>query len=135
LEISVADVPQDNTSDDNAHDKRQESGEVHLEETRNHTAWDNQLKGCVTETRKRRHEIRNRKSTEKQLITYFLWTLEAPFDLASDTDAHLDRSTIIFAFILLQFCKTKQDSNTRQRLYEQGQGTQQSQKGEEERRL
>jgi hypothetical protein len=70
----VADVPQDNTSDDNAHGKKQESGEVHLEETRNHTEWDNQLKGCVTETRKRRHGKRNQKSTERQLITYFLWT-------------------------------------------------------------
>jgi hypothetical protein len=37
-EISVADVPQDNTSDDNANGKKQESGKVHLEETRNHTA-------------------------------------------------------------------------------------------------
>jgi hypothetical protein len=61
LEILVADVPQDNTSDDNANGKKQESGKVHLEETRNHTAWDNQLKGCVTKTRKRRHGIRNQK--------------------------------------------------------------------------
>jgi hypothetical protein len=60
-EILVADVPQDNTSDDNANGKKQESGKVHLEETRNHTAWDNQLKGCVTKTRKRRHGIRNQK--------------------------------------------------------------------------
>jgi hypothetical protein len=134
-EISVADVPQDNTSDDNAHGKKQESGEVPLEETRNHTAWDNQLKGCVTETRKRRHGKRNRKTTGKQLITYFLWTLEAPFNPASDTDAHLDISTIIFAIRKLQACKTKQDSNTRPRQNEQGQGTHQAQKGGEEGRL
>jgi hypothetical protein len=127
----VAYVPQDNTWDDNAHGKKQESGEVHLEETRNHTAWDNHVKGCVTEMRKRR----NRKSTEKQLITYFLWTLEAPFDPASDTDAHLDKSTIIFAIGKLQSCKTKQDLNIRPRQNEQGQGTQQSQKGGEVRRL
>jgi hypothetical protein len=42
-EISVADVPQDNKSDDNAHGKKQESGEVHLEETRNHAAWDKRV--------------------------------------------------------------------------------------------
>jgi hypothetical protein len=134
-EISVADVPQDNTSDKNSHGKKQESGEVHLEKTRNHTAWDNQLKGCVTEMRKRRHGIRNRKLTEKQLIPYFLWTLEAPINLASDADAHLDRFTSIFAIVLLPFCKTKQDSNTRPMQNEQGQGTQQAQKGGEERRL
>jgi hypothetical protein len=51
--ISVAVVTQENTSDDNANGKKQESGEVCLEETGNHTAWDNQLKGCVT---KRRNE-------------------------------------------------------------------------------
>jgi hypothetical protein len=106
-----------------------------LEETRNHTAWDNQLKGCVTETRNRRHGKRNRKSTEKQLITHFLWTLEAAFNPASYTDAHLDKSTIIFVIGKLKSCKTKQDLNTRPRQNEQGQGTQQSQKGGEERRL
>jgi hypothetical protein len=83
-----------------------------LEETRNHTAWDNHLKGCVSETRNRRHGKGNRKSTEKQLITHFLWTLEAAFDPASDTDAHLDKSTIIFVIGKLQSCKTKQDLNT-----------------------
>jgi hypothetical protein len=31
-EISVADDPQDKTSDDNTHGKKQESGKVHLEE-------------------------------------------------------------------------------------------------------
>jgi hypothetical protein len=107
----VADGPQD----DNTHGKKHESEEVHLEETRNHTAWDNQLKGCVTEMRNRRHGKRNRKSTEKQLITHFLWTLEAAFDPALDTDAHLDKSTIIFVIGKLQCCKTKQDSNTRPR--------------------
>jgi hypothetical protein len=64
-----------------------------------------QLKGCVTKTRKRRHGIRNRKSTEKQLITYFLWRLEALFNLASDKDAHLDRSTIITQSDCYNFAK------------------------------
>jgi hypothetical protein len=50
-EIAVADGPQDKTSDDNTHGKKQERGKVHLEETRNNTAWDNQLKGFVTRTR------------------------------------------------------------------------------------
>jgi hypothetical protein len=78
-----------------------------LEETRNPTAWDNQLKGCVTERRLRRHRKWNRKLTAKQLITYFLYKLQAPLDLSSDKDAHLDRSTIIFAIGLLQFWKPK----------------------------
>jgi hypothetical protein len=130
----VADSPQDKTSDDNTHGKKQESGEVHLEETRYHTALVNQLKGCVTGTRNRRHEQRNRKSTEKQLITHFLWTLEAAFDPASDTDAHLDKSTIIFGIRKGKSCKTKQDSNTRPRQNKQGQETQQTQRGGEERR-
>jgi hypothetical protein len=82
-----------------------------LEETRNRTAWDNQLKGRVTERRKRRHGIWNRKSTAKQLISYFGYRLQALLDLASDKDAHLNRSTIIFAVGLLQFWKTKQDSH------------------------
>jgi hypothetical protein len=46
-EILVADGPQDKTWDDNTHGKKQESGKVHLEETRNNTAWVNQLKGFV----------------------------------------------------------------------------------------
>jgi hypothetical protein len=62
-EILVAPVPQENTSDDNGNGKKQESGKVRLEETRKYTAWDNQLKSCVTERRKRRHGIWNRKST------------------------------------------------------------------------
>jgi hypothetical protein len=89
----------------------------------------------VTETIKSRHGIRNRKSTKKQLINYFLRRLKAPFNLALDKDVHLDRSTIIFAIGLLQFCKTKQDSTTRPRQTQHGQEKQQTQKGEEERRL
>jgi hypothetical protein len=114
-EILMAAGTQDNTSDDNTHGKKQESREVELKVTRNHTAQDNQLKGCVTVTIKRIHGKRKRKSTGKQLITYFLWTLEAPFNPASDTNAHLDISTSIFAIKKLQTCKPKQDSNTRQR--------------------
>jgi hypothetical protein len=94
-----------------------------LDETRNLTAWDNQLKGCMTRTRKSRYGKRNRKSNKKKLITYFLWSLEAPFDLASDKDPHLDRSTIILAIRLLQFCKSKQDSTTRPRQTQHGQET------------
>jgi hypothetical protein len=112
--------------------KKQESGKVHLEETRNNTAWDNQLKGFVTRTRYGRHGIRNRKSADKQLITHSLWTLETAFSPASDTDAHLKESTSIFLIGKVKSCKTKQDSNTRPR--ENGQGTQRTPKGEEERR-
>jgi hypothetical protein len=133
--ILVADGPQDKTLDDNTHCKKQESGKVHLEETRNNTAWDNQLKGCVTGTRYRRHGKRNWKSTENQLITHFLWTREAAFDPALNTDAHLDKSTIIFVIRKVKSCKTKQDSYTRPRANEQGPGTKQTQKGGEERRL
>jgi hypothetical protein len=125
-EISVVVGPQDKISDNNTHGK---------EETRNNTALDNQLKGCVTRTRYRRHGIRNRKSADEQLITHFLWTLETAFNPASDTDAHLKKSTIIFVIGKVKSCKTKQDSNTRPRENKQGQGTQQIQKGEEERRL
>jgi hypothetical protein len=114
-EISVADGPQDKTSDDDTHGKNQESGDVHLEETRNNTAWDNQLEGCVTMTRKRIIGNRKRKATGKQLITYFLSTLEAPFNPASDTDAHLNRSTIILTIKKLQTWKPKQDSDKRPR--------------------
>jgi hypothetical protein len=114
-EILVADGPQDKTSNDNTHGKKQERGKVDVEETRNNTAWDNQLKGCETMTRKRIIGNRKRKSTGKQLITYFLSTLEAPFNPASDTDAHLDISTIIFTIGKLQSCKPKQDSDPRPR--------------------
>jgi hypothetical protein len=89
----------------------------------------------VTGTRNRRHGKRNWQSIEKQLITHFLWTLEAAFNPASDTDTHLDKFTIIFVIGKVKSCKTKQDSNTRPRKIDQGQGTQQTQKGGEERRL
>jgi hypothetical protein len=59
--ILLAVGPQDKTWDDNTHGKKQEGEKVHLEETRNNTAWDNQLKGLVTRTRNGRHRIRNRK--------------------------------------------------------------------------
>jgi hypothetical protein len=52
-----------------------------LEETRNNTAWNNQLKGLVTRTRNGRHVIRNRKSADEQLITHFLDTLETAFSI------------------------------------------------------
>jgi hypothetical protein len=87
----------------------------------------------VTRTRNGRHEIRNRKSANEQLITHFLWTLETAFSPASDTDAHLKESTNIHLIGKVNLCKTKQDLNTRPRR--NGQGTQQTQKGEEERRL
>jgi hypothetical protein len=119
--------------DDNRHGKKQDSGKVHLEETRNNTAWNNQLKGFVTRTRHRRHGIRNLKSADEQLITHFLWTLETAFGTALDTDAHLKKSTSIFGIGKVKSCKTKQDSNTRPRT--NGQGTQRTRKGEEERRL
>jgi hypothetical protein len=104
-----------------------------LEETRNRTAWDNQLKGYITERRKRRHGKWNRKSTAKKLITYFLYRLQAPWDLSSDKDAHLNRSTIIFAIGLLHTWKPKQDSPTRPTKPHQGQETQQTWKGEGKR--
>jgi hypothetical protein len=55
---------------------------------------------------------RKRKTTGKQLITCFRLTLEAPGNPESDTDAHLDKSTIIFTSEKLQTCKPKQDSDT-----------------------
>jgi hypothetical protein len=90
-----------------------------LEETRNNTAWDNQLKGCMIMMTRRIIGNRKRKATGKQLITYFGSTLEAPFIPAPDTDAHLDRSAIIFTIKKLQTCKPKQDSNTRPRQRQQ----------------
>jgi hypothetical protein len=57
----VAIGPQDKTSDDNTHGKKQEREQVHLEETRINTPWNNQLKGLVTRTRNEKHGIRNRK--------------------------------------------------------------------------
>jgi hypothetical protein len=45
---------------------------------------------------------RKRKNTGKQLITYFQSTLEAPGNTESDTDAYLDKSTIIFTNNKLQ---------------------------------
>jgi hypothetical protein len=86
-----------------------------LEETRNNTAWDNQLEGLVTRTRNGRHGIRNRKSADEQLITHFLWTRDTAFSPASDTDAHLKESTNIHLIGKVNLCKTKQDSNTRPR--------------------
>jgi hypothetical protein len=77
----------------------------------------------LTRTRYGRHGIRNRKSADKQLITHFLWTLETTFG---------PESTGIFLIGKVKSCKTKQDSNIRPR--KNGQGTQQTQKGEEERR-
>jgi hypothetical protein len=103
----VADGPQDKTSGDNTQGKKQESGKVHLEETRNKTAWDNQLKGFMNRTRYGRHGIRDRKSAEEQLITQFRWTLETAFSQASDTDAHLKESTSIFLVGKVKFCKTR----------------------------
>jgi hypothetical protein len=101
-EIPVADGPQDNSSDDNTYGREQVRGEAHFEETRNNTAWDNQLKGCVTMATWRISGNRKRKTTGKQLITYFRSTLEAPGNPESDTDAHLDKSTIIFTSKKLQ---------------------------------
>jgi hypothetical protein len=77
-------------------------GEGHFEDSRNNTAWDNQLKGCVTIATIRISGNRKRKNTGKQLITYFRSTLEAPGNTESDTDAHLDKSTIIFTNNKLQ---------------------------------
>jgi hypothetical protein len=118
-EILVADGPQDNTSDDNTYGKEQERGEVHFEETRNNTAWDNQLKGCVTMARRRRSGNRKRKTTGRQLSTYFRSTLEAPGNPELDKEAHLDKSTIILRRKKLQTCKPKQDSDTRPRTRKQ----------------
>jgi hypothetical protein len=118
-EILVADGPQDNTSDDNTYGKEQERGEVHFEETRNNTAWDNQLKGCVTRATRRISGNRKQKTTGRQLITYFRPTLEAPGNPESDKDAHLDKSTIIFTSKKLQTCKPRQDSDTRPRRSKQ----------------
>jgi hypothetical protein len=107
-EILVADGPQENTSDDNTYGKEQEGGEVHVEETRNNTAWDNQLKGCMTIATRRIRGNRKRKTTGKQLITYFWSTLVAPGNQELDTDAHLDKYTIIFTIKKLQD-KTKEE--------------------------
>jgi hypothetical protein len=60
-----------------------------LDETRNNTAWDNQLKGLVTRRRNGRHGIRNRKSADEHLITHFLGTLETALSPPLDMDAHL----------------------------------------------
>ena len=76
-----------------------------MEETRNNTAWDNQLKGCVTRTRKSIIGNRKRKATGKQLITDFRSTLEAPVNPALDTDAHLKESTNIHIIGELTFPK------------------------------
>jgi hypothetical protein len=92
---------------------------VQFEETRNNTAWDNHLKGCVTMTTKKIRGNRKQKTTGNQLITYFRLTLEAPGNPESDTDAHLDKSTIIFTSKKLQTCKPKQDSDTRPRRRQQ----------------
>jgi hypothetical protein len=67
----VAVFPQINTSHDNASSKQVR--EVCLEETGYPAAWHNQLKGCVTKRRNRRHGIRNPKSATSQLIIYFLY--------------------------------------------------------------
>jgi hypothetical protein len=96
-EILIAAVTQENTSDDNANGKKQESGEVCLEETGNHTKWDKQREGCVKKTKKRRHGKENQKSTRKQLSTYFQYRRKAPLHLLSDKDSHLDICTIIIA--------------------------------------
>jgi hypothetical protein len=131
LEISVGVGPQDKTSYDNTHSKKQEREKVHLEETRNNTSWDNQLKGLVTRTINGRHGIRNRKSADEQLITHFLGTLETAFSPASDTDAHLKESTNIHFIVNIYISKIKQDSNTRQAAKDEDR--KQTQKGEEER--
>jgi hypothetical protein len=70
-------------------------------------------------TKKRIIGNRKRKTTGKQLITYFRSTLEAPGNPALDTDTHLDKSTIIFTIEKLQTCKPKQDSDTRPRRRQQ----------------
>jgi hypothetical protein len=101
----VAVGPQDKTSDEDTHGKKQEREKVHLEETRNNTAWDNQLKGLVTRRINGRHEIRNRKSADEQLITHFLGAMETAFSPASDTDAHLKESTNIHLIGELTFPK------------------------------
>jgi hypothetical protein len=67
------------------------------------------------------------------MITHFLGTLETAFSPASDTDAHLKESTNIHFIGKIYLSKTKQDSNTRPSR--KGLGMQQTQKGEEERRL
>jgi hypothetical protein len=83
--------------------------------------------------RNRRHGIRNRKSADEHLIIHFLGTLETAFSPALDTDAHLRESTNIQFIGKIYLSKTKQDSYTRPSR--KGRGTQQTQKGEEERRL
>jgi hypothetical protein len=112
-EISIAVGPQDKTSDDNTHGKKQEREKIHLEETINNTAWDNQLNGWVTRTRNGRHGIRNRKSDDEQLFTRFLGTLETAFSPALDTDAHRKESTNFHSIGKIDLSKTKQDSYTR----------------------
>jgi hypothetical protein len=91
-----------------------------LEETRNNTAWDNHLKGWVTRRRNGRHGKRNRKSADEQLFTNFLGTLETAFRPALDTDAHQKESTNFNSIREIYLSKTR---------------TQQTQKGEVERRL
>jgi hypothetical protein len=117
-EISVAVGTQDKISDENTHGKKQENKTVHLEETSNNKAWDNQLKGSVNRTIYRRHRIRNRKSADEQLFTHFQGTLEIAFSPALETDAHLKESTTFHAIRIIHLAKTKQ-----------------TQKGKEERRL
>jgi hypothetical protein len=117
-EILVAVGTQDKTSDDNTHGKKQEREKVHLEETRNNKAWDNELKGWVTRTIYGRHGIRNRKSADEQLFTHFRGKLETTFSPALDRDTHLKKSTNFHAIGIIYLSKTKQ-----------------TQKGEQERRL
>jgi hypothetical protein len=102
----------------NTHGKKQENKTVHLEETRNNKAWDNQLKGWVNRRIYRRHGIQNRKSADEQLSTHFRGTLETAFSPTLDTDAHLKESTTFHAIWIIHLAKTKQ-----------------TQKGKEERRL
>jgi hypothetical protein len=107
-EILVAVNPQDKTSDDNKHGKKQEREEVHFEETRNNTAWNNRLKGWVTRTINGRHGKRNRKSADEQLFTHFLGTLETAFSPALDTDTHLKESVNFNSIRKIYLSKTKQ---------------------------
>jgi hypothetical protein len=54
----VAFGPQDKRLDDNTHGKKQEREKVHLEETKNNTAWDNQLNGLETRREKKKEDFR-----------------------------------------------------------------------------
>jgi hypothetical protein len=67
-------------------------------------------------------ENKGKQETEDHRETadnYFRSTLEAPGNPESDTDAHLDKATIIFTSQKLQTCKPKQDSDTRPRRRQQ----------------